>query len=160
MSAATAQIYLALTLIPCLITMWKDLSQMRIPNLVSIAMIVIFAVTAPFLLEWSEILRQVLFAVGLFVILFIFYLTGSVSAGDVKFASTMVLFVDLGDATFFFRNLGLIALAGLLAHIIVKNIPALRNLAPEWQSWKVKGVFPYGLALSASLIFYLITRSI
>lgn len=158
MSMTTAQIYLVLVMIPCLIALWKDLSEMRIPNLVSLAMIVIFAVTAPFLMEWQDIVKQVGLAVVVFVVLFGLYLLGGVGAGDVKFASTIMLFVQLSDVTFFIRNLGLIALAGLCAHMIVRRIEPLRNLAPHWRSFNEQGVFPYGLALSVSLIFYLVTK--
>lgn len=155
MSSNAALIHLLVVFVPALIAIWTDFSSMRIPNLVSIAMIVLFVVVAPFTLPLDEIPWRLLTAVAVFAIGLALYALGQMGAGDVKFAATVFLFVDPSDVTFFIRILGIMALAGLLTHRLVARVPAARAMATHWTSWTAKGVFPYGVALSSSLIYYL-----
>ena len=46
-------------------------------------------------------------------------------------------------------------IAALLLHRIAGSIPAIRNLTPDWESWTQRRYFPFGLALSGILVFYL-----
>ena len=48
-------------------------------------------------------------------------------------------------------------LAAFVAHRIARSIPAVRSATPDWISWNhIK--FPMGLALSGTLIFYLLAQ--
>jgi prepilin peptidase CpaA len=44
----------------------------------------------------------------------------------------------------------------LVLHRIARSIPAIRNMTPNWDSWTQKRYFPFGLALSGIVVFYLV----
>lgn len=156
MSPTVALIQLFAILVPALIAVWTDLSRMRIPNLISIAMAVIFVIVVPLTLPLGVVPGRLLVAGIVFAIGLGLYALGQMGAGDVKFATVIFLFVDPADVTFFMRILGVMALAGLLTHRLAARMPGARALAPHWTSWSAKGVFSYGVALSLSLIYYLL----
>ncbi|QIK40045.1 A24 family peptidase [Pontivivens nitratireducens] len=156
MTPTIALIHLCAVAIPALIAVWTDFSAMRIPNRISIAMLAIFVIVVPLTVPLSEIPMRLLAGGIVFAIGLVLYALGQMGAGDVKFAAAVFLFVDPADMTFFMRILGIMALTGLLTHRMVGRIPAMRAMAPDWASWSAKGVFSYGVALSVSLIFYLL----
>jgi len=155
MTPTIALLHLCAIAIPALVAVWTDLSTMRIPNRISIAMLVIFIVVVPLTLPLGEIPGRLIVAGIVFAIGLALYALGQMGAGDVKFAAAVFLFVDPADVTFFMRILGVMALAGLLTHRMLGRMPAMRAMAPNWTSWTAKGVFSYGVALSLSLIYYL-----
>lgn len=160
MTPDIALIHLCAITIPALVAVWTDLSAMRIPNWVSIAMAAVFVVVMVLTLPLNTIPPRLLTAGIVFVIGLGLYAMGQMGAGDVKFAASVFLFVDPIDVTFFIRILGVMALAGLLTHRTFARFPAARAMAPNWTSWTAKGVFSYGVALSLALIYYLLLLSL
>ncbi len=154
MTSETAILFLMLVAIPAVIVIWQDLREMRISNKISLALLAIFAVSAPFLLSGEEILWRVVGSAVVFAIGLLLYAMRQMGAGDVKYAAVIVLFVAPIDITLFMRILGVLALAGLLTHRLFGRIPAARAAAPHWVSWD-QPTFSYGMALSGAILYYL-----
>jgi len=134
--------------------MWSDLARMRIPNKSVLALIAVFAVVGLLALapgdwawRWSHL--AVVLVVG-----FVLSTAGAMGAGDAKFAAAMAPFIALPDIGLFLPLFAAILVASFVAHRLVRQVPALRDLAPDWASWTSRQ-FPMGLALGGSLIAYL-----
>lgn len=140
----------------CLWVAWSDLKVMKIPNTAVLALIGIFVVGGlavipfePWLWRWLSLI--VVLAIG-----FVLNAVAHVGAGDAKFAAAA--------APFFVQKIEHLSIAMVLlafwllvtffAHRLVRAIPAVRNMAPDWKSWTSKR-FPMGLALVAVLLTYL-----
>ncbi|QPH55288.1 A24 family peptidase [Pontivivens ytuae] len=154
MTSETATIFLMLVAIPAVIVIWQDLREMKISNKLSLVLLGLFAVSAPFLLTGEEILWRVVSSAVVFAIGLMLYMIRQMGAGDVKYATVIVLFVAPLDITLFMRILGVLALAGLLTHRMFGRIPAARAAAPDWVSWD-QPTFSYGMALSGAILYYL-----
>lgn len=156
MTPQIAAIHLALVAVPVFVALWTDLSAMRIPNAISLAMLAIFVVAAPLTLPLADIPWRLATAGIVFAICLLLYILRQMGAGDVKFAGAIFLFVEPADVTFFIRILAIMALAGVITHRLFARIPAARAMAPHWTSWTAEGVFSYGVALSLALVYYLL----
>ncbi|MCB1397118.1 MAG: prepilin peptidase [Rhodobacteraceae bacterium] len=158
--SAQAALWLLVFATPiCLFVAWSDLRAMRIPNMAVLALIGVYAVigllTLPFdSWAWSWLHFGVVLVVG-----FVLSLTGGFGAGDAKFLAAMAPFVALGDLRLFLVLLSAVVIAALIAHRLLRAIPAIRRATPDWASWERKE-FPFGLALGPALIFYLVLASI
>ncbi|MEL6425927.1 MAG: prepilin peptidase [Pseudomonadota bacterium] len=151
----TATVHMILVVLPCFIAAYTDLKEMKIPNILSIVMVLGFVVTAPFLLTLDEIGWRVLYAGIAFAIGFALNAVGKMGGGDVKFGSASLLYVAPIDIGFYLQVLGLMALAGVLTHRFVRGIPAIRNIVGHWRSWGERANFPLGFVLAGSLLYYL-----
>lgn len=148
-------------LVPVLpIAIWaalSDLKRMKIPNTSVLAMAAVWPLlgwyVAPDLATWGWgfALMAIVFVLG-----FLIYLTGTFGAGDAKFSAAMAgIFVggNIGEIMLII----FISMIGALAvHRILRSIPAIRNATPDWESWTKRRYFPFGLALSAIVIIYLL----
>ena len=47
-------------------------------------------------------------------------------------------------------------LGALILHRIMRAIPAVTRLTPDWESWSQRRFFPFGLALSGIVVVYLV----
>lgn len=148
-------------LVPVLIiAVWaavSDLKRMKIPNYAVLALAAVWPLlgwlavptwTAWF---WGFGLMAIVFVLG-----YLLYTTGTFGAGDAKFAAAMApIFVgtDVG------RLLLLIAaclMGALIVHRIMRAIPAVRRMTPDWQSWTERRYFPLGFALSGIAVIYVV----
>ena len=68
--------------------------------------------------------------------------------------------VFLDTLEVFTLTLGLFLFAALLSHRIASRIPALKNMAPDWASWKAGRNFPMGYAMAGALVWYLATLAL
>jgi prepilin peptidase CpaA len=59
-----------------------------------------------------------------------------------------------GDTLPFLMLFSAVLLAAFATHRGMRAVPAVRGALPAWESWERKD-FPMGLALGASLMFYL-----
>lgn len=150
------RIFLLLSLPVCGWVVWSDLKFMKIPNKSVYAILAIFVVAGLLLIPVDVWLwRWASFAVVL-VIGFVLNAVAGIGAGDVKFAAAI--------APFFFQRLEhahitvILLLSFLLgafaAHRLLRAIPAVRALTPDWKSWTSKK-FPMGLALVGTFLAYL-----
>lgn len=150
------RIFLVLSLPVCAWVVWSDLKFMKIPNRSVVLLLAIYAVAGFLLIPvdvwlWRWLSFAVVLAIG-----FGLNAVAGVGAGDVKFAAAA--------APFFFQRLEhmhlivILLLSFLLgafaAHRILRAIPAVRRLTPDWKSWTSKK-FPMGLALVGTFLAYL-----
>lgn len=148
-------------LVPVLpIAIWaavSDLKRMKIPNTSVLAMAAVWPVlgwyVSPTLTVWAWgfALMAIVFVAG-----FLLYLTGTFGAGDAKFAAAMAgLFVG-GNIGEILLIIFVCMIGSLVIHRLLRSLPVVRNATPDWESWTKKRYFPFGLALSAIVIFYLL----
>lgn len=133
---------------------WNDLARMKIPNKAVMALFIVYAVIGLVALPLETYAWQWLHLVVVLVAGFVLNMVGLMGAGDAKFAAVMAPFVALGDAAAFCYIYVACSLAALVLHRVARATPALRNMAPDWESWQRKD-FPMGLALGWMLILYL-----
>lgn len=153
-SQRQALVLLPLLLPICLWVAWSDLKFMKIPNkavLSTLALWLLLGWVATGNLSdwaWGAALFAVVLALG-----FIGNLAGLFGAGDAKFAAAMAPFFVGGAPQFLLYLYIGCSLTALLLHRVMRNIPAITALAPDWKSWTSKK-FPMGLALASMLLFY------
>lgn len=141
----------------CLWAAFSDLSSLRIPNVLVLALLAVFAVTGLFALDFVDYLwRYAHFAVVLAIGFVLWALPGfGFGAGDAKFAAAIAPFVALQDASLFLIILCATTIIGFALFKIASRIPIIRRATPGWTSWTKPKTFPWGLSLSAALILYL-----
>jgi prepilin peptidase CpaA len=147
-------------LVPVLpIAIWaavSDMKRMKIPNVSVLAMAAVWPVLGWMLVPlsawlWGFALMAVVFALG-----FLIYLTGTFGAGDAKYSAAMAgLFVG-GDIGQILLIMFVSMFGALLLHRLLRSLPVVRNATPDWESWTQRRYFPFGLALSAIVVFYLL----
>lgn len=138
---------------------WSDMKFMRIPNQAVMALALMFAVVGlvalPFheyLWRWSHL--AVVLAAG-----FVANALRLIGAGDAKFAAAMAPFFAAADLDLVMPLFAAILLGAFTAHRGLRLVPAFRNASADWQSW-TRADFPMGLALSGTLVFYLLYKGI
>jgi prepilin peptidase CpaA len=139
----------------CIYAAYSDLSRMKIPNLSVIALFVVFAVVGLIALPFDEYVWRYAHLAVILILGFALNMVGALGAGDAKFAAAAAPMVALGDLKLVFMILAACLLAAWVTHRIMRAVPALRNLAPNWKSWHTGKDFPMGLALGAALVMYL-----
>ena len=87
---------------------------------------------------------------------FLLYLTGTFGAGDAKFAAAMAGIFVGGDIGEILLIVFVCMVGALLLHRILRSLPFVTNATPDWESWTRRRYFPFGLALSSILVFYLL----
>lgn len=147
-------------LVPVLpIAIWaalSDLKRMKIPNASVLAMAAVWPLLGWYLVPmsawlWGFALMAIVFVAG-----FLLYLTGTFGAGDAKFAAAMAgLFVG-GNIGAILLIIFVCMVGSLFIHRVLRSLPFVRNATPDWESWTKRRYFPFGLALSAIVIFYLL----
>lgn len=166
MEAASAQLFAAtplqglvfglLTLPICVWVAYTDLSQMKIKNEAVLAMFAVFLLAGIFVITpftdylWRFAHIAVILAIG-----FVMNMIGGVGAGDAKFAAAMAPFIALADWSEVLIIFCVLLIITWVGHRVIRNITAIRNLAPNWKSWSEKKDFPMGVTLAATQITYL-----
>jgi prepilin peptidase CpaA len=147
-------------LVPVLpIAIWaavSDLKRMKIPNTSVIAMAAVWPLLGWFLVPmsawfWGFALMAIVFVAG-----FLLYLTGTFGAGDAKYAAAMAGIFVGGNIGEILLIIFVSMVGSLIVHRILRSLPIVRNATPDWESWTRRRYFPFGLALSAMLIIYLL----
>lgn len=135
---------------------WSDMKFMLIRNQSVLALMAIYLLLGPlafpldeYLWRWSHFL--VLILVG-----FIASSAGIVGAGDAKFAAAMAPLFAREDLVVAIMLFSAVLLGAFATHRIFRAIPAVRRRTPDWASWQTGSDFPMGLALSGTLMFYLL----
>lgn len=135
---------------------WSDMKFMLIRNQSVLALMAVYLLLGPiafpldeYLWRWSHFL--VLILVG-----FIASSAGVVGAGDAKFAAAMAPLFAREDLVVAIMLFSAVLLGAFATHRIFRAIPAVRRRTPDWASWQTGSDFPMGLALSGTLMFYLL----
>lgn len=148
-------------LVPALpLAIWaslSDLKRLKIPNKAVLAVAALWP-----LLGWLAVPTWTAWFWG-FAIMAIGFLIGYLAftflrfpGGDAKYAaaiSPMFVGADIGFAL----QIVLVSMIGAtVLHQILRQIPFVRRMAPDWEGWKRWRMVPFGLALSGMMIFYLL----
>ncbi|EEW26318.1 prepilin peptidase [Rhodobacter ferrooxidans] len=154
----------ALTLLPFVLPIavwvaWSDMKFMKIPNKAVLALAAVYLVVGGGLVAfgalglktwgWGWALGAIVLGVG-----FVVTILKMVGAGDAKFAAAMAPFFVGGDLRFVLLLFSACLIAAFVGHRAMRALPAVRRMTPDWESW-THAKFPMGLALSATLVFYL-----
>ncbi|MDP1668052.1 prepilin peptidase [Phaeovulum sp.] len=151
---ASALVFLVLVSPICAWVAWSDLKTMKIPNAAVLSLLGVYLLVGPLLLPldvWAW--RWLHFAVVL-VAGIILNAVAHFGAGDAKFAAAMAPFFAQAHLNLVLILLAAFLLGAFVAHRLVRRVPALRGLAPDWVSW-TRADFPLGLALVGTLCGYL-----
>ena len=144
-------VFLVLTTPLCIWAAWSDLKFLKIPNILSILLGLVFVVSGIFLLPLDEYLWRLLIGVAAVLVGFLIYLSGLIGGGDIKLFAAMLPFITPNELYAFTFLVSITALSGVAAHRVVGKL----GLAPAgWKSWEGGKKYPLGLSLAGALIFY------
>jgi len=155
-TAATAVWLLPFTLPITVWVAWSDMKFMRIPDTAVLALTAVFfcvglAALPADIWAWRWTHLIVVLAIG-----FIANLAGVIGAGDAKFAAAMAPFFPATDFRLVLALFAAASVGAFICHRATRSIGPVRAMTADWASWTHKD-FPMGLALSGTLIFYLLT---
>lgn len=134
---------------------WSDMKFMKIPNKAVMTMAAVWTVVGFFAFPlaqygWGWALLGIVLAIG-----FVSSALGLVGAGDAKFAAAMAPVFTTANPVLVLALFCACLLGAFATHRLARMIPAVRRATADWESWTRKD-FPMGLALSGTLIFYLL----
>jgi prepilin peptidase CpaA len=138
---------------------WNDMAFMKIPNKAVMALFIVFAVVGLVALPFTDYLWRYAQLAAVLVIGFVLNMARAVGAGDAKFAAAMAPFVDPGDLRILLVLFTAALISAFATHRAARAVPAVRGAFPSWESWTRRD-FPMGLALGATLIFYLLLGAV
>lgn len=134
----------------------SDLKTMKIPNTSVLAMAAVWPLLGWFLVPMSAWLWGFALMAIVLVLGFLMYLTGTFGAGDAKYAAAMAGIFTGGRIADILLIIFFCMVGALLLHRLMRSLPFVRNATPNWESWDRRRYFPFGLSLSAIVIFYLL----
>jgi prepilin peptidase CpaA len=147
-------------LVPVLpIAIWatvSDFKRLKIPNKAVLAMMAVWpllgwlAVPTWTLWFWGFAIMAIAFVIGYLAFTF----TGF-PGGDAKYAAAMSPIFVGAPIVGLLMLIASCMLGGLLLHQLMGKVPAIRRRTADWESWG-KRLFPFGLALSLIVVFYLV----
>ena len=108
----------------------------------------------------TEVLWRLLQLVIVLAVTFVMSSLGVLGAGDAKFAAAMAPFVAATDITFVMLLFVIAVVLGFASHRFARSVPAIRNMAPNWESWERTRDFPMGYPLAVTLFLYLVLIAI
>ncbi|WP_245990105.1 prepilin peptidase [Tabrizicola piscis] len=148
-------------LVPVLpIAIWasvNDMKRMKIPNNAVLALAAVWpllgwlAVATWTAWFWGFALMAIVLVAG-----YLLYTTGTFGAGDAKYTAAMAPIFVGADILWLLMLIAGCLLGALITHRIMRGIPAVRNMTPDWKSWTERRYFPLGFALSGIVVFYLV----
>jgi prepilin peptidase CpaA len=152
---ATALWFLPFVLPIAVWVAWSDMKYMRIPNKAVLALVGVFFLVGLVALPaevwaWRWTHLAVVLVIG-----FVANMTGVIGAGDAKYAAAMAPFFALGDLRFVLALFAASIIGAFVSHRAARAIGPVRRMTSDWASWTHKD-FPMGLALSGTLLFYLV----
>ena len=158
MSATAALIFLPFVLPIAIWVAWSDMKAMKIPNQSVLALVAIYAVVGLIALPFTTYLWHWTYLGVVLMAGFIANAARLVGAGDAKFAAAMAPFFAADDLRLVLPLFAAVLLGAFAAHRGMRFVRPYRNAAPDWQSW-THADFPMGLALSGTLLFYLLLKA-
>jgi prepilin peptidase CpaA len=137
---------------------WSDMARMKIPNGAVLICAGAFVLLGPLVLPWADYGWRVCIGLAVLVAGFVLNMAGALGAGDAKFAAAMAPYIAPSDGALMAYLLAAVMLGAFAAHRAMRAVPAVRRLAPDWESWADRR-FPMGLALGPALALYLALAS-
>lgn len=150
-----AQVFLPFVLVIAGWVAWSDMARMKIPNKAVLAMAALWPLLGWIVLPlnlwlWGFAIMAIVLLAG-----FVGNAAGLFGAGDAKFAAAMAPVFTGGDPMFIAMLYAVCSIAAFAVHRLLRAIPAIRAMTPEWKSW-TSNKFPMGLALAAMVVLYLL----
>jgi len=135
---------------------YSDLKFMKITNNAVLILAGIFVVVGLIAYPMEEWLWRLAHLLIVLAIGFAASSLGLIGGGDAKYAAAIAPFVAYSDLRRVLVLFGIMLLSALIIHKVAARIPAIRSRTPDWKSWTAGKDFPMGLALSGTLITYLV----
>ena len=125
-----------------------DLRQMRIPNFLSLAGLLLFALCLPLLgvEEWGW---RALTGFFTFMLCFGLFVAGWLGGGDAKILPVTVLFVPFGHIELYMLSFSASMVLGMVGIWVVRQ--RMSHPDARWVSMQPGAAFPMGISIAASL---------
>jgi prepilin peptidase CpaA len=136
---------------------WSDMKFMKIPNKAVVALLLVWVLAGVLVMPFQSWLWGFALGAAVLVAGFVANAVGLLGAGDAKFAAAMAPFFIAADPRFVLGLYAACLLGAFFSHRLMRLIPPFRSATEDWASWTHKD-FPMGLALSGTLIFFLIAE--
>jgi len=127
-----------------LAVMYFDLRYMRIPNVLSIVAVALFAVSA-LVNTPDDLVARLVVAGAVFAIGFAGFCFRILGGGDVKILSALLLFIPLQDLTIFANVFSASLMLGIIAILSVRRMPFAGGTS--WKSISASTRFPMGISI-------------
>jgi prepilin peptidase CpaA len=156
LTTKAALILLALVLPISIWAAVSDLKRMKIPNKAVLTMAAIWPLIGWTLVPfdawlWGFALMGIVLVLG-----YLAYVTGTFGAGDAKYSAAMAPMFVGADYGWMLLLVPACLIGALITHRIMRAIPAIRRMTPDWESWTQRRYFPLGFALSGIVVIYLV----
>jgi prepilin peptidase CpaA len=143
---ATALSLLALA--PVLVAVaYFDLRFLRIPDMLSLMVLAIFAVVVV-LAPMPDLVSRLIAAGLLFAAGFVAFAFRLVGAGDVKFLSVLMLLIPTSSLALFANLFAAALLAGIVCVLALRRLPGARQ--STWKALSTPRVMPVGVSIAVS----------
>lgn len=128
-----------------------DLRFMRIPNILSLMVLAVFAVAA-FFFPPADLLARLVIATSVLLLGFIGFSFRLIGGGDVKILSALMLVVPTSGIAVFANVFSVSMFAGIILVLAIRRFPQINSLG--WKSFGGSHKFPMGLSIAlAGLAF-------
>lgn len=128
-----------------------DLRFMRIPNILSLMVLAVFAVAA-FFFPPADLLARLVIATSVLLLGFIGFSFHLIGGGDVKILSALMLVVPTSGIVVFANVFSISMFAGIILVLAIRRFPQVNSLG--WKSFGGSHKFPMGLSIAlAGLAF-------
>ena len=135
-----------LILAPVLVSVaYFDLRFMRIPNILSLLVLAVFAIAMVFLPP-VDLLARLAIAASVFLLGFIGFSFRLIGGGDVKILSALMLVVPTGGIALFANVFSASMLLGIIMVLAIRRFPSVNSLG--WKSFGGSHRFPMGLSIA------------
>lgn len=128
-----------------------DLRFMRIPNILSLIVLAVFAVALIFFPP-ADLLARLVIASSVFLLGLIGFSFRLIGGGDVKILSALMLVVPTSGIAVFANVFSISMVAGIILVLAIRRFPQINSLG--WKSFGGSHKFPMGLSIAlAGLAF-------
>lgn len=130
---------------------YADLRYLRIPNILGLAALALFVLTAP-LLTWGELGWRMTAAAIVFGVSFAMFALRLIGGGDVKIIAALMLFIPSQTHALFALNFSASLLLGIALILTLRAAPIFQNT--RFVSIKTENGFPMGISIALSGILH------
>lgn len=127
---------------------WCDLKFMRLPNLLVLMLVVVFAATVTWKLPLAVLGARVGVALAVLVLGAMANAAKLLGGGDVKVLAALVLFFPTEQLLAFAFTLCICMIAGIVALVMLRRI--LRGKGATWRGLQEGARYPMGLSIGAA----------
>lgn len=154
----SSELVLLLALTPVIVaSAISDVRRLKIHNSHVLVALAIFAVLAPFLLEFHELSLRFVVGVVTFGIGFALFALHLIGGGDAKMMPVVMLFVPSDEVVHFLQVFAMTLGAVSLCMLAVQRAPAFRRVL--WTSVQQKRQVPVGVAIALAVVLLALSMS-